>query len=554
MQLLKHFHEISLHPKNARELKGLILQLAVQGKLTAQWRLENPDIEPAEKLLELIQKEKAQLVKEKKIKKVKPLPPITENEISYELPNGWIWVKFGSIMNKIIGGGTPSKRIPEYWGGNLPWASVKDLKQGKYLAKTVDFITEKGLNNSSSNLIPIDSLIICTRMGLGKICINQIPITINQDLKAVKLSSFISIDYVYNWYKTLIIKGSGMTVAGIKQEELLSFNIPLPSFNEQKAIVKIVEQLTKEVEQLEALTEERIQLKEKFSTSALKQLTINDTVKEWEYLKAHFSTFFNEEPNIKKLRETILQLAVQGKLTAHWRTSNPIVEPSEHLLKRIKAEKEQLVKEKKIKKEKPLPPITKEEIPYELPEGWVWLYSQDLFRFEQGIQVDKNLQLTNECDGYVRFLRIVDFTQKTDDIRYVKNPGEKYLISTESLVMVRYGASAGFIGSDLEGVLANNLFKIHYSVLIKDFVKLLFQSPYFMGELFLNAKGGAMPAINFGFLNKFKFPLAPLLEQKAIVEKVNSLMALCDSLEQEVKQSKVEVEMLMKGVLREVVT
>src|SRR5690606_16749803 len=142
--------------------------------------------------------------------------------------------------------------------------------------------------------------------------------------------------------------------------------IPIPPLEEQKAIVEVVETLFKEVEQLEHLTVERITLKEDFVTSALNQLTINNAKQEWEFLQAHFKSFFNETPNIKKLRETVLQLAVQGKLTADWRVTNPDTEDASILLKRIQKEKAQLIKNKKIKKEKSLPPITKDEIPYEM--------------------------------------------------------------------------------------------------------------------------------------------------------------------------------------------
>ena len=184
--------------------------------------------------------------------------------------------------------------------------------------------------------------------------------------------------------------------------------------------------------------------------------------------------------------------------------------------------------------------------------GGYGVRSKGLFKYEQGIQIDKNLQLTSSKEGYVRFLRIVDFTQNTDDIRYVKHPGEKYIIDEDNVVMVRYGASAGFIGTDLSGVLANNLFKIHYGLLVKNYVRLVFKSPYFETELKLNTKGGAMPAINFGFLNKFVFPLPPLPEQQAIVEKVNSLMALCDELEQQIDNSQTQIEQLMQSCLQEV--
>lgn len=228
---------------NIKKLRETILELAVQGKLTANWRLANPDVEPAVDLLECIKAEKQELIKAKKIKKEKALPAIEADEIPYTLPDSWVWCRFGEVILNIKGGGTPSKRHPEYWNGNIPWASVKDLKQGKYLKYTQDFITKEGLENSSTNLIPQGQLIICTRMGLGKICFNDLPITINQDLKAIKLSRYIEENYVYNFYTSLNVVGTGVTVKGIKQSELLAFFVPVPPLQEQKAIVEKVNQL-----------------------------------------------------------------------------------------------------------------------------------------------------------------------------------------------------------------------------------------------------------------------------------------------------------------------
>jgi type I restriction enzyme S subunit len=159
---------------------------------------------------------------------------------------------------------------------------------------------------------------------------------------------------------------------------------PLPPLEEQKAIVTVVETLFKEVEQLEQLTIERITLKEKFVVSALNQLTTNNIKQEWAFLQEHFHSFFNEISNIKKLRETVLQLAVQGKLTADWRANNPDFEDASALLKQSK-EKTQLIKIKKIKKRKNLYcHCCKGRNSYELPKGWVWCRFGDLITFLNG--------------------------------------------------------------------------------------------------------------------------------------------------------------------------
>jgi type I restriction enzyme S subunit len=216
-----------------------ILQMAVQGKLVSQDLRD----EPASELLKRIRAGKAKLVKEGKLKEEKPLPPITEDEIPYDLPKGWVWCRLSDILHENIGGGTPSKQNPVYWNGDIHWASVKDLNCTT-LTTTQDTITELGLSESTSNLIPEGNIIVCTRMGLGKIVINKIPVAINQDLRALIFSED-KIDYQYfiYWYKTLAIAGEGMTVKGIKIEELNRMFFPLAPLAEQQRIVAIVDEL-----------------------------------------------------------------------------------------------------------------------------------------------------------------------------------------------------------------------------------------------------------------------------------------------------------------------
>lgn len=233
--------------ETVKKLREAVLQLAVQGRLVEQ----DPNDEPAEVLLERIAEEKKRLQKEGKLKRQKKLPPIDEDEVPYEVPQGWEWARMGDVVLKIKGGGTPSKRNPNYWNGEIAWASVKDLNCGKYLSSTIDTITEEGLNESSSNLIIENNIIICTRMGLGKISINQIPVAINQDLKALYLSQNIDMDYFYNLYNSLSISGTGMTVKGIRQYTLLNMLIPLPPLAEQQRIVAKVDELVALCDRLE---------------------------------------------------------------------------------------------------------------------------------------------------------------------------------------------------------------------------------------------------------------------------------------------------------------
>lgn len=227
------------------QLKKSILQYAIQGKLVAQ----DANDESAEALYAKIQAKKQKLIKEGEIKKDKPLPPITNDEVPFAIPPSWKWVRLGDIILSNIGGGTPSKQILDYWNGNIPWATVKDLNC-VHLIETIDKITTEGLINSSSNLIPKGNILICTRMGLGKIVFNDIDVAINQDLRGIILSEYIEKYYLFYYYKTLNIEGKGLTVKGLSVDILNKLLIPLPPLAEQHRIVAKVTELMKYCEKL----------------------------------------------------------------------------------------------------------------------------------------------------------------------------------------------------------------------------------------------------------------------------------------------------------------
>jgi len=157
----------------------------------------------------------------------------------------WPLVKLGELVT-IKGGGTPSKKIEEYWNGNIPWASVKDLKSNE-ISKTVDTITELGVNNSATNVIPAGTILTATRMALGKFAINTIDMAINQDLKALFINDnkIVDRDFLIRFLesKTQFIdsEGKGATVKGITLDFLKSLEIPLPPLDEQKRIAAILD-------------------------------------------------------------------------------------------------------------------------------------------------------------------------------------------------------------------------------------------------------------------------------------------------------------------------
>jgi type I restriction enzyme S subunit len=341
-----------------------------------------------------------------------------------------------------------------------------------------------------------------------------------------------------------------------------SMEFSFPPLEEQKAIVEVVNTLFKEVEALEDLTKERISLKEDFATSALQRLTQADnTTQEWNFLQQHFPSFFTEKPNIKKLRETILQLAVQGKLTAQWRSANPSVENASELLKRIEAEKQQLIAEKKIKKEKPLPAIEDEDKPYELPDGWVWCTLTDLVNVGTGstpATTNSSYYHEGTIPWYTSSATNDDFAKVQDKLITQKAIDETNckVFPEGSLIIALYGQgkTRGQIselvvpGATNQAIAGMIFFKT--STGTKEYLKLFFKKMYH--EIRLLAEGGAQPNLNVGKIKATIVPLPSIEETVVIIEKVNSLMALCDELEQQIDNSQTQIEQLMQSCLREV--
>ena len=240
------------------QLKKSILQEAVQGKLVPQ----DPSDEPACALLERIREEKARLIKEGKIKKDKNESVIfrrdnsyyeksngveycIDEELPFEIPDSWCWTRFKNIFIDDKGGGTPDKSNSKYWGGTIPWMSVKDFSGAKngIIIDTIDHITPEGVSGSSTNVIDIKAIILCTRMGLGKYAKLSQPTAINQDLRAIWLTPYMCEKYFLYFYKTLNIIGSGVTVKGIKREALLETLIPIPPIQEQNRIIRTIDSM-----------------------------------------------------------------------------------------------------------------------------------------------------------------------------------------------------------------------------------------------------------------------------------------------------------------------
>ncbi|WP_263081271.1 restriction endonuclease subunit S [Endozoicomonas sp. Mp262] len=543
--------KLELHGIN--KLRALILELAVRGKLV----LQNSEDEPASVLLERIASEKARLVKEKKIKRQKSSEPISNGEKPFGLPDGWEWVRLSQIFCSILSGGTPSKRESRFWNGEIPWASVKDLGVQRHLSRTQDYITQEGLE-AGSKLADTGDILICTRMGLGKIGVALQPLAFNQDLKAVKLAHGVNTDFFLNTYSTIKIKGTGTTVAGIKQEQLLDYVIAIPPEAEQHRIVTKVDELMALCDQLEQEQTSSIAAHQTLVETLLTTLTDSQSAEalaeNWALVSEHFDTLFTTEASIDQLKQTILQLAVMGRLVSQ----NPKDEPASALLERIAVEKARLVKEKIIKRQKSLPTITDEEKPFQLPVGWEWCRLQNItskitdgdHKTPPRIQTGRRLlSAKNIRDGFLD-MNNCDFILEE---HYVKSR-ERCLPEEGDLLIVSVGGTIGrssLVPQDSKFALVRSVALIKPMLFNSEYLKYAMDSKLLQESIHSNKRGGAQPCLYLSEISKFLFAMPPLNEQHRIVTKVNQLMRLCDHLKQMVQQAQTTQSQLTDAIVEQ---
>ena len=559
MLLLQYFDELTLQPQNAKKLKGLILELAVRGKLTKNWRIENPNTESATELLTEIKAEKKRLIDAKEIRKEKPLPKTETADIPFDIPENWIWCQLGEVGYSNIGlTYSPNDKSND----GVPVLRSSNVQNGKIDLSNLVRVTKKIPEKA---LVYQGDLLICARNGskrlVGKCAL------INDLKEKTAFGAFMTIfrssfnDYIKCFIESPVFRNklegvSTTTINQITQSNLKGTTIPLPPLSEQKAIVKIVEQLFEEVEILERLTEERLLIKQNYTTAILNRLANKNTEATWQQLLPQFEQFFDTEKSIKALRQTILQLAVQGKLTKDWRKANPNTASATELLQQIKTEKKRLIAEKVIKKEKVLPKITKEEIPFELPENWVWCRLKEVTHNLGQKKPNTDFQYI-DVSAIDNEKGIIKDTIST--ISFVKAPSRARKILKKGTVIystVRpYLKNIAIIEKDYyPEVIASTAFAILYPTANYSSKYLFYylRSAVFTEYVESKMKGVSYPAINDKnfFMGLISFP--PIEEQKAIVKKIEQIFQFCDELEISVTKKLEGLDLLMNGILNQI--
>ena len=490
----------------AQDLKNSVLQLAIQGKLVEQ----NPNDEPASVLIEKIKAEKEQLIKEKKIKKEKPLPEISEEEKPFEIPDNWQWVRLGDI-GSWGSGATPSRSNPSYYGGKIPWLKTGELKDG-YINSAEEFITEEALNKTSVKLNKVGSVLIAMYGAtIGRLGILNIEATTNQACCACNTFTGIYNKYLFYYLlsqrEELKSKSEGGAQPNISKEKIIRHLMTLPPLEEQKRIVAKIEEVLEKIEEYDKAEKELSELEKAFP---------------------------------QEMKKSILQYAVQGKLVGQ----NPNDEPASILLEKIKAEKEQLIKEKKIKKEKPLPEISEEEKPFDIPDSWEWVRLSDCVKNIKGVTFKKNEVRQEKKEGYDFILRGGNINPQTGEIELIDNiyipkgiiKDEQYIEVGDTLMVASSGTKSSIAKSTYIDKVINDtsvgafLFIIRpYESMCSKYINLVIR--YIRQKIINTTSGTNISNVSKGSLDSMVIPLPPLEEQKRIVDKVEKLLNYVDRLQ-----------------------
>ena len=525
-----------------KKLRELILELAVQGKLVPQ----DPNDEPASVLLEKIAAEKAALIKTGKLKKEKPLPPITDDEKPFALPNGWEWVRLDTITEINPRNKAEDSTLASF----VPMHLISTDYSGKHEHEIRSWKEiKKGYTHFATGDIAVAKITPCfenSKAAIFKNLKNGIGAGTTELHVARPFGNTLIQEYILLYLKSpmfLLVGETKMTgTAGQKRlpREFFEGNpVPLPPLAEQQRIVAKVDELMALCDALEQEQQAGIQAHQTLVEQLLTALTQGEGCA-WQRIAAHFDTLFTTEHSIDQLKQTILQLAVMGKLVPQ----NLDDEPASVLLEKIAAEKAALIKTGKLKKEKPLPPITDDEKPFALPHGWQWVRLSEFALIGTGATPARsNSDYYNpaKLNWVTSGETASDFIFSTEEKISLKAIEETnvsvYPIGTLILAMYGQGKTRGQI-TELAIPAGTNqacaaIQLIENNLDHRRFIKLFFQRSYH--EIRNIAAGGAQPNLNLNKISHTLTPLPPLAEQQRIVAKVDELMALCDALKAEIR-------------------
>ena len=487
------------------ELKNSILQLAIQGKLVEQ----RPDEGTGEELYSKIQVEKQALIKAGKIKKEKPLPEISDDEKPFDIPESWRWVRLGSLLEKLVDG---THRTPKYTLSGVPFVSVTNMSSGKLDLSNTKFISKEEHQELWKRCNPERNDILLSKVGT-----TGVPAIVDTDIQfslfvSVALLKFnkqlLDIDFlVYAILTPDFQRQCQEHTRGVGNKNWVIVDIantvfPLPPLAEQKRIVAKIEEL--------------LPLVDRYAEA-------------WNRLETLNKRFPDD------LKKSLLQLAIQGKLVPQL----PDEGTGEELYCKIQSEKQVLIKAGKIKKENPLPEISDDEKPFDIPESWRWVKVGNVASVFGGKRIPAGRKLTDKNTGHI-YIRVSDMkggTVSLENLLYVPEDIyptiSKYIINKEDIYITVAGTigAVGTVPEILDGAnLTENADKLVFNNIDQGwFVKCL-QSPLVQNQIAEATTKVGQPKLAIMRIQELLIPLPPLAEQKRIVAKLEESLPLCERL------------------------
>ncbi|MGE6245501.1 restriction endonuclease subunit S [Psychrobacter proteolyticus] len=511
------------------KLRELILELAVRGKLVPQ----DSDDEPASILLEKIAAEKAQLIKKKIIKKTKPLPLISSEDKPYELPVSWAWIRLGDTGISSTGK-TPKTSETKFFNGDIPFIGPGQITTNNVILTPEKTLTEEGLEQSTEALEK-DIMMVCIGGSIGKSAVVDRRIGFNQQINSIR-PLLVNHKYLLfslqakDFYSRLISESTGSATPIINRGKWDLLLIGLPPLAEQQRIVAKVDELMLLCDQLEQQTEASIDAHATLVEVLLATLTdsgdADELAQNWSRISEHFDSLFTTEQSIEALKQTVLQLAVMGKLVPQ----NPDDEPASVLLEKIAEEKEQLIKEKRIRDNKSPAKNNEASLDCELPLGWTISCFGDITFNRDPERVPLSVDVRRNRQGSYDYYGASGVIDKIDDFLFDK---PLLLIGEDGANLVNRSTPIAFIARGkywvnnhahvIDGI--NEALLLYLSIYINS----ISLKPYITGT--------AQPKMNQAKMNSILVMLPPLAEQHRIVTKVDELMAICDQLKEKLQQS-----------------
>lgn len=544
MKLNEGFQLLATAPGGVARLRELILSLAIQGKLAPQ----DKDDEPANRLLDNISTEKDRLVAESKIKQDKPLAAITENDKPFELPEQWEWVRAQDICTVITDG---DHQPPPKASDGVPFLVIGDVRWGSLdVASASRFVPDAYFDRLDWSKKPLAGDILYTTVGSF-----GIPVQVTEEKRfcfqrhiglfrpaQTTLQPFLNLVLASDLvFQQASARATGIAQKTVPLSALRDFKIPLPPLAEQARIVAKVDDLMRLCDELEARGRLEAEHHTRLTATLFDALAASESshalAENWSHVAAHFDLLLDRPEVVDALEQTILQLAVRGRLVAQDLND----EPAGELLGKICAEKDRLVAERKIKREKSLPAISENEKPFELPTGWEWTRLALLGeRFDYGTSQKTSdgqgvpvLRMGNIQQGEIVFDSLKFLEDQLGDLPALYLCKSDLLFNrTNSYELV--GKTGIFAGESNQFSFASYLIRIR---LMSGLV-----SPQYV-NMYMNSvecrrtqiepqivQQNGQANFNGTKLQHICVPLPPLAEQARIVVRVEALRRLCADL------------------------